>query len=308
MKQTKIAFLGCGAVGMSSLYAALQQNLASEYGLLDVFADPRDGNVLDFQDACSFLREGSNVKAYDYHDLKDVDIIVISAGLPQKPEQTRLELIEDNRKIIEEIGRKIKSSGFTGITIMVSNPVDLMTYHYIKATGFDHNRVIGSGTVLDSSRLRYFIGSDLNISPIDIQGYVIGEHGDSSLVAFSAISINGIPLRHFKSKYNDSNYETDLETPIRRKAYEIIKRKRATFYGIGGGVAKLIRAIVYDSKQIIACGPLLHGEYGYQDIVFGTPCVIGANGIEKILELPLNEKEKAKLKNSVEVLKSYLMK
>lgn len=307
-KAVKISFVGAGSVGMSCLYACINQNLASQYGIVDVFAGARDGNVLDLEDVRAAVYENYSVKSEEFSDLHDSDIIVISAGLPQKPGQTRLDMVEGNLQVIKEIAQNIKSSGFSGITIIISNPVDVMTQAYIKYTGFDPKRVLGSGTILDTARLQHAISEDLGVDVKNVQGYVLGEHGDSSLVAFSSISIAGTPLSQWNSRFTTSNYETDLEYPVSRKAYEIINRKRATFYGIGANISKLIRAILHDTHSIIVSGALMHGEYGYNDVVFGSPCIVGCNGIVKIIEVPLNDKEKAKLANSVSILKSYVAK
>lgn len=307
-KAVKISFIGAGSVGMSCLYACVNQNLASRYGVIDVFAGARDGNVLDFEDVRAGVYENFSVKAEEFADLHDTDVIVISAGLPQKPGQTRLELLDGNLKLMKDIATNVKQSGFGGITIIISNPVDVMTQAYIKYTGFDPKRVLGSGTILDTARLQHAIGTDLGVDVKNVQGYVIGEHGDSSLVAFSSISVAGTPLSQWNSKFSATNYEADLEHPVSRKAYEIINRKRATFYGIGANISKLIRAIIYDTNSIIVAGALMEGQYGYRDVVFGSPCVINGGGIAKVVELPLNEKEKAKLANSVAILKSFVAK
>lgn len=307
-KAVKISFIGAGSVGMSCLYACINQNLASQYGIIDVFAGARDGNVLDLEDVRAAVYESYTVKGEEYSDLHDSDLIVISAGLPQKPGQTRLDMVEGNLKVIKDIAENVKASGFKGITIIISNPVDVMTQAYIKYTGFDPKRVLGSGTILDTARLQHAIGTDLGVDIKNVQGYVLGEHGDSSLVAFSSISVAGTPLSQWKSSFTESNYEADLEHPVSRKAYEIINRKRATFYGIGANISKLIRAIIKDTNSIIVAGALMHGEYGHSDVVFGSPCVVNGNGIARVIEIPLNDKEKAKLANSVSILKSYVAK
>lgn len=306
MKKTKIVFIGSGAVGMSTLFSAMHQNLAAEYGIIDINKKLAKGNVMDFRDSIPAYREGLNLVECDYSDLKDADFVVVSAGAPQEPGQDREALININQKIIESIAIDVKNSGFNGISIIICNPVDALTYYYYKATGFKKSKVIGSGTILDTNRLRLFISEKINVSPLNIQAYVLGEHGNSSLVAFSSIKVGGLLLSKFKTPYTLENYDKTLEHVVRRRAYEIIDNKRSTYYGIGVAIAQIIRAIVRDSHEIVVCGTYIDGEYGYHDLVFGTPCVLGINGIEQVLEVELNTVEKAKLHETVRILKGHL--
>lgn len=304
-RANKIAFIGAGNVGMSCLYACINQGLAHEYGVIDYFEQVRDGNILDIQDVCFSVDQSYAIKPYHYKDLVDVDYLVITAGSPQKPGQTRLDMVGNNLAIIKSIAQSVKDSGFQGITIIASNPVDVLTLGYIKYTGFDPKRVIGSGTMLDTARLVYEISTDLGVKPRAVTAYVLGEHGDSSLVAFSQIQVGGVPLANLKSRFTSDNYEEKLEKKVAHKAYEIINLKKATFYGIAAAMARLIKTMVSKEKNILVVGPLIQGEYGYEDVVFGTPCLIGDQGIEKVLEVRLNEKEKYKLQQSVKILKEY---
>lgn len=303
--QRKIAFIGAGNVGMSCLYACVNRGLADEYGIMDYFDNVRDGNVMDLEDVRYSVGKNYHVKAYTYQDLLDVDYLVITAGTPQKPGQTRLEMVDDNLKIIKSIAESVKSSGFKGITILASNPVDVLTYAYIKYTGFCPSKVLGSGTMLDTARLVHEISADLKVHPRTVDAYVLGEHGDSSLVAFSQIRVGGLSFQNFESRFTDENYETELESKVAHKAYEIIERKRATFYGIGAAMARLIETMVRNEKTVLVVGALIDGEYNHKDVVFGTPCLVSGKGIEKVLEVPLNEKEREKLQKSVEILQSY---
>ncbi|MBG0730910.1 L-lactate dehydrogenase [Mycoplasma sp. 'Moose RK'] len=304
MKPIKIALIGAGNVGNSFLYAAMNQGLASEYGIIDVNPDFADGNALDFEDASGSLNQCFSVRRYEYSDLKDTDFIVITAGRPQKHGETRLQLVADNIRIIREIAFKIKESGFSGITVIASNPVDIITRAFREASGFSDEKVIGSGTVLDTARLRVEIAKRANVSPNSVQAFVMGEHGDSSFVAFSNIKIAGECFCNFTklTGIDSSNYEKELEFPISRKAYEIINRKKATFYGIGAALATIVKSIIQDSKNILIVGANLRGEYGFSGPNVGVPVVLGAKGIERIVEITLNDKEKAKFAKSIEII------
>ncbi|UVD81740.1 L-lactate dehydrogenase [Mycoplasma iguanae] len=308
MKSKKIVLVGCGAVGTSFIYSAMNQGLANEYGLIDVFSDSMEGNAMDLEDVIASSHRDFNVYTTSYDQVGDADIIVITAGRPQKPGETRLDMVNDNVKIIRGIAQEIKKSGFNGITIIASNPVDIITYAYLQETGFEKSKVIGSGTILDTARLKREISKRLGFSTSSIDAYVIGEHGDSSVVAYSTISVAGIPFKQFEAEagINESNYEELLETVVYKKAYEIIKRKRATYYGIGAALAALVRNIYANSKKVIVVGATLEGEYGLSGLNIGVPAIIGQNGIERVVELPLNEKEKEKLHKSAGVLKDIL--
>ncbi|GCE63268.1 L-lactate dehydrogenase [Candidatus Mycoplasma haematohominis] len=299
----KVVLIGSGAVGTSFLYSAINQGLASEYGIIDIFEAGRDGNVLDLEDAIASVPREFKIYATDYNNLKDVDYIMIAAGRPQKPEETRLQMVQDNVRIIKEIAEKIKASGFTGITFICANPVDVLTYAYLKATGFSKSKVIGSGTVLDTARLRLAISKDMGVATSSVEGaYVIGEHGDSSVTTYSTIQVGQKHISQLGSQYTKENYSEILEKAVARKAYEIINRKRATFYGIGAAMAKLLSVVSRDEKEIMVCGSYLDGEYGLKDVVLGVPCVLGKSGIERVVEIPINDIEKEKLNNSYKIV------
>ncbi|AJC49942.1 L-lactate dehydrogenase [Mycoplasma flocculare] len=304
MKPIKIALIGAGNVGNSFLYAAMNQGLASHYGIIDISHSFAEGNAFDFEDASASLPRPFSIFPYEYSDLKDADFIIITAGRPQKPDETRLELVAGNIQIIREIAFKVKESGFSGISIIASNPVDVLTRAYREASGFSDQKVIGSGTILDTARLQFAIAKKANVSPNSVQAYVMGEHGDSSFVAYSNIKIAGECFCNFSkiTGINASNYEEKLEFPVSRRAYEIINRKKATFYGIGAALVRIVRNIIEDSKNILIVGANLRGEYGFSNVNIGVPAIIGANGIEKIIEINLNKKEKAKFAKSVEII------
>ncbi|VEU74716.1 L-lactate dehydrogenase [Mycoplasmopsis citelli] len=301
MKNLKIAIIGSGAVGTSFLYACFNQSLGSEFGIIDINEKLQKGNVFDLQDAIGNAPMNVKVVKADYSDLKDYDFIFISAGRPQKVGETRLQLLSSNAQIMHNIAKSVKESGFKGITLIASNPVDIMTYVYLKSTGFEKNKVVGSGTILDSSRLKFAIAQTYGVSSHDVQAYVVGEHGDSSVSVLSSAKIAGFELK----KFSTGNVEEELkqvEEDVRQRAYRIIETKGATFYGIGNGIANILKHMVYDTKAILPVGALMEGHYGASGVVMGTPCVVGKNGIEKVLEASLSEKEHEKLMKSVKVL------
>ena len=309
IKRRKIALIGGGAVGTSFLYSAMNRGLASEYGIIDLNAKLSEGNKLDLEDASGTNTFPWETKVYEYKDIKDTDVLVITAGRPQKPGETRLEMVGDNAKIMSSIANAVKTSGFTGITIIASNPVDIMTQVFQKVTGFDSSRVIGSGTSLDSSRLKVKLAEKLNVAPNSIEAFVIGEHGDSSVSAFSAATIGGAPIATFFEKAGITEQDLeDIHVGVYKKAYEIINRKGATFYGIGSALANLTEAVLKDTKEVHAVGAKLTGQYGYEGFYIGTTAVVGINGISQIIEIPLNAKEKAQFDKSASTLKESVLK
>lgn len=309
MKAKKIILVGAGAVGCSFLYSAMNRGLASEYGIIDVNKANVEGQTLDFEDGSAPSDYPFNVFAAEYSDCKDADLVVITAGRPQLPGETRLNMVEGNAKIMKEIATNIKQSGFKGITVIASNPVDILTLVYQEVTGFDKKTVIGSGTSLDSARLTREISKRINIAPQSIQAYVLGEHGDSSVSAFSVATVGGLPLSYFvKNKRIDESEFPKIHEFVWKKAYEIIERKRATFYGIGVNLANICENIIRDSRKVLAIGAFLEGQYKNSGIYTGVPAVIGVNGIEEIIEFTLSDAEQKQFDNSVKQLKEVVEK
>jgi len=298
----KIVLIGAGAVGTSFLYSAINQNLASCYEIIDVFENFAIGNKLDLEDVIASNSASFKVEKGSYESCNDADIIVITAGKPQKEGQSRLDLLVDNSKIIKDIALKIKASKFNGITIIASNPVDVITSVYQKITGFAANKVIGSGTILDSARLSCEISKHLNVSPKSISSYVVGEHGDSSVSVLSNIKVNGIDIKAL-NKNLDLNFLNNLNQIVRNKAYEIIKLKRATFYGIGAALAKIVRLILSDSDEVCTIGAKLD-DFGYKNIYGGVPAIINKNGIKKVIKLTLSKEEEINFEKSLKILES----
>lgn len=297
----KVVLIGCGAVGTSFLYAALNQNLFNEYVLIDANDDLAKGNALDFEDASASLAYSTaKIKKGDYNDCADADFVIITAGAAQKPGQTRLELVEQNSLIMKDIATNVKMSGFSGFTIIASNPVDVLTTVYQKVTGFEVSRVIGSGTSLDSARLRHEIGKRLDLNPSNITAFVVGEHGDSSVSVFSAVTVNSIKLDKFK-KFTDAQ-KKNMHESMMKKAYKIINTKRATFYGIGVCLTRLAKAIIQDENAYIACGLVRPGTSAY----VGWPGLFNKDGCVGALKLELNAEEKKAFNKSYTKLKKLV--
>ena len=303
LNKRKIVLVGTGFVGMSFAYSLLNQGGIHELVLIDVLKEKAEGEAMDLAHGLSCAPTRMEIKAGDYDECKDASIVVITAGLAQKPGQTRLELASANAKIMKEITENVVNSGFKGIFVVATNPVDLMTYVVQKVSGFPSNKVIGSGTVLDTARLRYLLGEYLEVNSKNVHAYIMGEHGDSSFVPWSHCYVG---CKKLTDIMNDNNYPvTDLEkiyTDVQQAAYEIINRKKATYYGIGLGLSKLIKAILNNEKEILTVSTYLNGEYGQKDLYIGVPAIIGAKGVKDILQLNLSEEEKAKFNNSCEVL------
>ncbi len=306
MKTTnKIVLVGAGAVGTSFLYSAISQGIAESYGIIDVNAEGALGNKLDLEDAFGALPYGlTNITSGGYEQVTDADVVVITAGRPQLPGETRLEMVADNAKIMKSIATEIKANGFQGITLIAANPVDVMTTVYQQVTGFDAKKVISSSCSLDTNRLRGELSEIFGIAPAEFGAFVIGEHGDSSVSTFEFGTIKGIPMKTFYAEKGLTEEKlAEIHTRVYKKAYEIIDRKRATFYGIGAALAEISKAILRDERRVFATGALLSGEYGQEGVYAGVPSVIGSEGIISTFEFPLSEAERAAFVKSVETLK-----
>ncbi len=305
MKDGKIVLVGTGFVGMSMAYSMLNRGGIGELVLVDIDKEKTIGEEMDLSHGLPFAPQKMVIKAGDYNDCKDAEIVVITAGVPQKPGQTRLELAEVNTKIIKEITQNIMKSGFNGTIIVASNPVDLMSYVVYKVSGLPKNKVIGSGTVLDTARLRYMLADYMNVSSKNVHAYIMGEHGDSSFVPWDHCYIG---CKKLIDVMKDNNHPIeDLEKihqSVVNAAYEIIEKKKATYYGIGMSLNRLVRAILDDENSILTVSTYLeNGEYGQNDIYIGVPAIINKNGVRELLKLELNSEEQEKLNNSCNLIK-----
>lgn len=305
MKNAKVVLVGTGFVGMSMAYSMLNRGGISELVLIDIDKEKTIGEEMDLSHGLSFAPQKMVIKAGDYSDCRDAEIVVITAGAAQKPGQTRLELAEVNTKIVKQITKNIMESGFNGTIIVASNPVDLMAYVVYKVSGLPKNRVIGSGTVLDTARLRYMIAEYLNVSSKNVHAYIMGEHGDSSFVPWSHCYVGCKKLIDILEDNNTPIEELEkLHQNVINAAYEIIDRKKATYYGIGMSLNRLVRAILDDENAIITVSTYLeNGEYGQNDVYIGVPAIVNKNGIRELLKLDLNEKEQEQLNKSCNLIK-----
>lgn len=302
----KIVLVGTGFVGMSMAYAILSQGTSSgvnELVLIDVMKDKAIGEAMDLAHGLPCSSSHMKIKAGDYDECEDADIVVITAGLNQKPGQTRLELSEANAKIMKDITIQVVNSGFKGIFLIASNPVDLMTKVVQEVSKFPTGRVIGSGTALDTSRLRYMVGKYLNISDKNVHAYIMGEHGDSSFVPWEHAYVGCKKIADILKDAGKNLTDLDkIYIEVRDSAYEIINRKKATYYGIGLGLARIVRNIMNDTNEILTVSAYLNGEYGHKDIYVGVPAVINSNGARELLELNLAKENQDKLDNSCKIL------
>ncbi|GAX00315.1 L-lactate dehydrogenase [Secundilactobacillus mixtipabuli] len=299
----KVVLVGDGAVGSAYAFSLMQQGLAEELVIVDVIKERTRGDALDLEDAQVFTAP-KKVYSGDYSDAKDADLVVITAGAPQKPGETRLDLVDKNLKILSSIVKPVVDSGFDGIFLVAANPVDILTYATWKFSGFPKNRVIGSGTSLDTSRLRVALGKKLNLDPRSIDGYILGEHGDTEFAAYDEATVGAKPLRQVAEEHGITDAElAEIEDQTMHKAYEIINTKGATYYGVATCLMRITKAIFRDENAILPVGAALDGEYGLDDIFIGTPGIINATGLAGVIEVPLSETEKAKMKASAETLK-----
>ncbi len=295
----KVVLIGTGAVGSSYAFALMNQGISSELVLIDLNEGKTKGDVMDLDHGVVYAPSPMSITFGSYEDCKDAAIVVICAGAAQKPGETRLDLVHKNVKIFETIVGQVMDSGFNGIFLVATNPVDILAYATWKYSGLPKERVIGSGTVLDSARFRSLLGQEFNTAPTSVHAYIIGEHGDSQLPVWSSANISSIPIA---PKLTDERKE-EIAMQVRDAAYKIIEAKGATYYGIAMGLAKITKAILQDHQITLPIGSLLEGEYGHHDVYIGVPTVLNRTGAKTVLELSLNEQEKAQFDGSVKTLK-----
>ena len=302
----KVILVGTGFVGMSMAYALLNQGNASgvnELVLIDVLKDKAEGEAMDLCHGLPCSPSHMKIKAGEYSECKDADIVVITAGLSQKPGQTRLELSNANAKIMKDITKQVVESGFKGIFLVASNPVDLMTKVVQEVSQFPTRKVIGSGTALDTCSLRYLVGDYLNVSNKNVHAYIMGEHGDSSFVPWDHAYVGCKKIKDIvKDAKKDLSVLDNIYVEVRDAAYEIIEKKKATYYGIGLGLAKIVKTILNNTNEILTVSAYLNGEYGHKDIYIGVPAIINSNGARELLELELNPEDQKKLDESCKIL------
>lgn len=304
----KVAIIGCGFVGSASAFSLMQSGLFSEMVLLDVDKNRAEGEAMDISHGVPFARQ-MKIYAGDYDDIVDAAIIVITAGANQKPDETRLDLVHKNVAIFKSIIPEIAKRNCQGILLIVSNPVDILTYTALKLSGFTENRVIGSGTVLDTARLKYQLSEHLKVDSRSIHAFIIGEHGDSEIAAWSSANVSGIPLSDFcemRGHFEHEEKTKEIAEKVKNSAYEIIERKHATYYGIAMAVKRICEVIIRDEKSILPISSMMHGEYGIDDVVLSMPAIVGKHGIENKVPILLNEEEQEQLRASADTLKGIL--
>lgn len=304
----RVAVVGTGFVGTSIAYSMINQGITNELVLIDVNQEKAEGEALDLLDGMSWAQENIKVWAGDYKECRDADIVVITAGLNQKPGQTRLDLIDMNARIMKDVVKEVMNSGFEGVLLIASNPVDVLTYVAWQASGLPYSQVVGTGTTLDTTRFRKELSEKLQIDPRSIHGYIIGEHGDSEVAVWSHTTVGGKPLLEFIVQNNRLTVDdlTKLADKVKNAAYEIIDKKQATFYGIGMSAARIIKAILNNEQAVLPVSAYLNGEYGNKNIFTGVPSVVGQNGVREIIELNIDQNEKQKFENSINELKKVI--
>lgn len=304
----KCGVIGCGNVGATTAYTLMLSGLFNELVLVDIDTVKASGEAEDIAHGIPF-NAPSDIHAGNYRDLSDAGIVIITAGVSQRQGETRLDLLQRNSKVFSGIIGNLKQTEFDGIILVVTNPVDILTYITIAMSGYDRRKVFGSGTVLDTARLKQLMGNELQVDPRNVHTFIIGEHGDSELPVWSSANVSGIDISSFCHKCcSDCNENTfgQIFEDVRDSAYRIINAKGSTYYAIAEAVRRIVEAIVRDERAILPVSALLDGQYGIDGICLGVPCIIGKNGIEEILEIPLSEGEKKKLARSAATLHSTL--
>ena len=305
----KVVLIGTGMVGMSFAYALVNQGGAcNELVLIDVNKNKAEGEAMDLNHGLAFAKTNMKIYAGEYKDCHDADIVVIAAGVAQKEGETRLDLLQRNTEVFRSIVTPVVKSGFDGIFLVATNPVDIMTRVTYELSRFGASRVIGTGTSLDTARLRYLLGDYFTVDPRNIHAYVIGEHGDSEFVPLSQVMLATKPVTTILEDERNAycvNEMKQIEEQVRTAAYKIIEAKRATYYGIGMAIARIVNAILGDENSVLTVSAKMCGEYGQRDVFIGVPSIIGRNGVKEIVELNLTDEEKAKFDHSADVLKEY---
>ncbi len=304
----KVGLVGLGNVGASFAYALMIREVATELVLVDVNREKAEGEAMDLNHGLQF---GSpmRIRVGEYPDLAECNVVVICGGASQKPGETRLDLLSRNAAIFRSIVPQIVKYNPHGIILIATNPVDILTYISLKESGLKPSQVIGSGTILDTSRFRHLLGQYYDVDPRSVHAYIIGEHGDSEIPVWSLANIGGVRLAKFAplgNKVYDQAAMDKLFISVRDAAYEIIKRKGSTYYAIGLGLVSIVEAILGNYRSVLSVSTLMTGQYGITDICLSLPCVVGTNGVEEVLTLPLNEMEEKGFRNSADKLTSTL--
>lgn len=311
LKSRKVAIVGAGLVGSSTAISLVTQGVCDELVLIDINKEKALGEVLDLRHCIEYLNKNISVNVGEYKDCSDVDVVVITAGAAPKPGQSKAEAIELSKKIVESIVKPIMNSGFDGHFIIISNPVDVISYHVYKTSGLTRNRIIGTGTSLDSARLKTLIGDLLKVDPRIIQAYSMGEYGDSQMIPWSNVTVGGVSLKKVIEDNEAKLGYVDLDKILHdtiKCGWEIFKRKGTTYYGIAASCVGIIKAIINDENRIIPVSTLLDGEYGEYGIFSSVPAIINKEGVKSIVEINMAEDEFIKFKISNEKIRDNINK
>ena len=308
LQNRKVVIIGCGFVGSASAFCLMQSGLFSEIVLID--ADPlkAEGEALDISHGVPFAKP---VKIYagTYDDIKDASMIILTAGANQKPGETRLDLTRKNIAIFKSILPEIKSRNYGGILLVVANPVDVLTTVAVRFSGMEEKRVLGSGTVLDTARLKFELGEHLDVDPRSVHAFIIGEHGDSEIAAWSSANVSGIALNDFcemRGHFHHKETEKSIADDVKNSAYEIIQKKKATYFGIAMAVKRICEAIIRDEKSILPVSSMMHGQYGIEGISLSMPAIVGRDGVETHVPINLSYEEASALASSAKTLQDVL--
>ena len=301
----KVAVIGCGFVGSACAFALMQHGLYSDMVLIDANRARAEGEAEDIAHGLLFAKP-MNIRAGDYADAADAAMAVVTAGANQKPSETRLDLVRRNSAIMLSVLGELKKAGFAGNILVVSNPVDVLTRVAQMHAGLPEGRVFGSGTVLDTARLRYLLGEHLDVDNRSVHAFIVGEHGDSEIALWSSATVSGVPLHDFcemRGYFDHENAMREIGESVKNSAYRIIERKGATYYGIAMAVLRICEAVVRDEKSILPVSAALHGEFGIEDVTLSVPAIVGKEGVEKIVPVSLSEDERTRLHYSADVLR-----
>ena len=310
-KTRKVAIVGTGLVGSSTAFSLITQGICDEVLMIDLNEDKALGEVMDLKHCIEYLNRNTKIRVGSYEECGDVDIVVITAGAPPKPGQTRLDTLDLSAKIAESIVTPIMKTGFKGHFIIISNPVDIIAHYVYKISGLPKSNIIGSGTSVDSARLKNFIGDLFNVDPRSVQAYSMGEHGDSQMVPWSHVYIGGKPFSKVISDNKDRVGEVNLDKLVSDTAkagWEVYNRKGTTYYAIASATVAIIKAIINDENKIIPVSTLLEGEYGEYDVFTGVPAILNSEGVREVVEINMTEEELNKFKESNKIIRQYIEK
>lgn len=305
---SRVAVVGLGNVGASFAYALLLSGLASEIVLIDANHAKAEGEAMDLNHAVPFAKP-TRIWAGGYEDCAGAAVTVIAAGANQKPGETRLDLVHKNAKIFQSIVPQVVKNNPNGILLIATNPVDVLTYVSYKISGLPAERVIGSGTILDTARFRYLLSQHFNVDARSVHGFIIGEHGDTEVPVWSMANIAGMRLADYCQAHNIKCEQSDLDDLFRQTrdaAYEIIQRKGATYYAVAAGLMRIVEAVLRDQSTVLSVSSLVHGQYGLNDVCLSLPTVVSHRGVERVLQLVLSEDEREQLQKSASVLKATI--